>query len=266
MNKIQTYKSIKLEFGRIAWYVGKLVSAILGREVTCKTSNDDFDYWAVAAVDNRFSTEDLIQLISFVKGGADMCRKALPPDSNFCRSLDMDLSRELLKHALRMDWEEEFIGCDVLWIMDPQTETVEIPEIGQELIFIDGKTIELSRLMEKDAFLEALFREGGTFTELTRLCEERESEFGDPLYWMYPINDGQFNGVYFVLVKEGVLALSYNVISNQDHEVFEEDSARLCTAGEMACFIHDWNNFSAALKAELGSMLYYLEQKEGVYG
>jgi len=116
--------------------------------------------------------------------------------------------------------------------------------------------------MSKDEFIEKLFDEGGTFTDLAFLCEANETAYGTPLYWMHPFTDGEYNGCYFVLVREGVLVLSYDEISTCDHEIFIRDSAHLCNAEEMRCFLTEWNIRSTALIETITTLLSFLEQKK----
>ena len=86
--------------------------------------------------------------------------------------------------------------------------------------------------------------------------------YGTPLYWLHPFTDGQYNGCYFVLVQEGVLVLSYDEIDGCDHEVFIRESARLCDAEEMRCFLTEWNVRSTVLTGTISSLLNFLERKE----
>ena len=79
---------------------------------------------------------------------------------------------------------------------------------------------------------------------------------------MHPFTDGEYNGCYFVLVREGVLVLSYDEISTCDHEMFTRDSAHLCNAEEMRCFLTEWNIRSAALIETITTLLSFLERKE----
>ena len=113
-----------------------------------------------------------------------------------------------------------------------------------------------------EEFVKKLFDEGGTYTELTTLCEAYEYEYGTPLYWLHPFTDGKYNGCYFVMVREGVLVLSYDEIDGCDHEIFVKESARLCDAEEMRCFLTEWNVRSTVLTGTISSLLYFLERKE----
>ena len=86
--------------------------------------------------------------------------------------------------------------------------------------------------------------------------------FGTPLYWMHPYTDGLYNGCYFVLVQEGILALSYDAIDWEDHERFERESARLCSYEEMYDFAHEFQLRTTQLQNTLNSMLFFLERRE----
>ena len=92
--------------------------------------------------------------------------------------------------------------------------------------------------------------------------DPNETAYGTPLYWMHPFTDGEYNGCYFVLVREGVLVLSYDEIDNCDHEIFIRDSAHLCDAEEMHCFLTEWNIRSTTLVETLTTLLSFLERKE----
>jgi len=262
MNNLNSYTTLRLELGRVSWYIQNLLSAVLGRQITCRTKAEDDSYWSTAAIDDTFTTEEIMKLIAYVGGGTQMIRTSVPLDANTSASLDMDLCRALLKHTLQLDWEQEFITKDALWVVGTWTKPPKLPEVPKDIIFIDSKTVDLRNLMPKDAFVEKLFSDGGTFSDFTSLCERYESEYGTPLYWMYPITDGRYNGCYFVLVREGVLAIFYDEIDEQDHEIFIRESVRLCTREDLSFFIGDWNRFAQELSDSLSSLRMYLEKKE----
>ena len=117
MNNIESFTTLKLELSRVAWYLGNLLSALLGRKITCGANAEDDSYWSISAENDRFSNTEVVELIQYVGGDATMIRRCIPPDSNSSRSLDMDLCRALLKHVLKLDWEQEFVTKDALWIL-----------------------------------------------------------------------------------------------------------------------------------------------------
>ena len=56
-----------------------------------------------------------------------MLRDALPVDSNTSRSLDMSLCRALLKYALKLKWDTEFVSESALVILGHFPIDVELP-------------------------------------------------------------------------------------------------------------------------------------------
>lgn len=264
MNKIKRFGALKLYWKQVAWYLGNLLSALLGRRITCEASWDDETYWGVKAIDDCFTNAEIVWLVHHVGGNNAMLRDAVPDDSYTTVSLGMDLCEKLLQQVLDLSWEMELIQQDALWIIGDFPENKRIPAPSPDLLFLDSRFIDCNELIGKEHFLGKLLTEGGTFTQLTELCEAYHSQFGTPLYWRYPITDGEHNGCYFVLVKEGVLALPYNEIDHENHEIFLADSIHLCTAEEQDCFLRDWNHFANDLSAALSSMQRFLEEKENV--
>lgn len=262
MNDIKRFTTLKLELSRVAWYLGNLLSALLGREIICTAQSEDGCYWGVRAVNDRFSNSKVIDLIQYVGGDATMIRCSIPPDSNSSKSISMELCEALLKHVLKLEWKQEFITEDALWLLGDWPEPVCLPEADEDLIFIDSRVIDCSKLMTKDDFVEALFEDGGTFTALTDLCERNQKSFGTPLYWMHPYTDGLHNGCYFVLVMEGVLVVSYDAIDWEEHEVFERESARLCGFEEMQNFAWDYQKQTTEMLDTLNAFLFFLERRE----
>lgn len=262
MNDIQSYTTLKLELPRVAWYLGNILSAILGRTITCKAQAEDDSYWSISADDDRFSNSEVVELVHYVGGDMTMIRHCIVPDANSSRSLDMDLCQALLKHVLKLDWEREFVTKDALWILGNWPVLPQFPELEDNTVFVDSRMIDCCELTPMAEFEEALFSEGGTFTDLTKLCEENEAKFGTPLYWMHPYTDGLHNGCYFVLVREGVLVLPYDKIDCEDHEIFEQDSVHLCAPDEMRAFARDFNVQTAEHQNVLSSLLLFLERKE----
>ena len=46
MNNIERFTTLKLEFSRVAWYLGNILSALLGREIHCTAKAEDDSYWS----------------------------------------------------------------------------------------------------------------------------------------------------------------------------------------------------------------------------
>lgn len=266
MSDIRRLSALQISWDAVSRYLEALLAALLGRPFTCTTKGEDDNYWSVAAVCDSFTNVEIVRLVHYVEGSDEMLRNALPIDANTSRSLDMCLCRELLKYALKLDWSAEFVSDDALVILGYFPPNVELPGINQNLISIESKVIDCRELVPMDDFIKKLFEEGGTFSSLAELCEDYETEYGTPLYWMHPFTDGRYNGCYFVLVREGVLVISYDEINGIDHEVFVRESARLCDTIEMRCFLNDWNQRVEDMTATLTALLAFLERKEAQHG
>ena len=262
MNNVESFTTLKLEFSRVAWYLGNLLSALLGRQILCVANAEDDSCWSISAVDDRFSNTEVVELIQYVGGDATMIRRCIPPDANSSRSLDMDLCRALLMHVLKLNWEHEFVTNDALWILGHWQEPMKLPEVDANMIFIDSRIIDSRKLMSMDEFIDKLFEEGGTYMELSTLCEVYEQEFGTPLYWMQPYTDRLYNGCYFALVKEGILALPYDCADFEDFERFDRESARLCSYDEMYNLAHEFQQRTTEMQNTFNSILFFLERKE----
>ena len=266
MNDIQRLSAFRITWEAVSRYIEALISTLLGRAFTCETAGEDDNYWSVATICDTFTNVEIVRLVNFVNGGDQMLRNALPTDANTSKSLDMDLCRALLKYALKLDWDTEFVADDALVVLGHFPPNVELPPINQDLICIDSRIIDCQELIPMADFIERMFESDGTFSRLTELCEEYESAYGTPLYWMHPYTDGRHNGCYFVLVREGVLVLSYDEIDGIDHEVFVRDSVRLCNAIGMRYFLNDWNERMESMAATMTGLLSFLERREVSHG
>ena len=266
MTEIQKMSALRLSWDAVSRYFEALLSALLGRTIICNSRSVDDSYWSVAASFGTFTNAEIVKLAQFVNGDDEMLIEALPPDSDTSRSLGMELCRALLKYALKLDWATEFVSDDGLYILGHFPENVQLPAIDRNVLYVDSKVIDCSKLIPMERFIDKLFDGWGTFSTLTEVCEEYESEYGTPLYWMHPFTDGRYNGCYFILVQEGILVISYDEIDGVDHEVFVRESARLCDAIEMRCFLNDWNQRVEDMTATLTALLAFLERKEAQHG
>ena len=78
------------------------------------------------------------------------------------------------------------------------------------------------------------------------------------MFWNYPLSDGEHSGVYFVLVKEGILLLPYNRIEDNCYEQFVVADSRLCTHLDINDFINGWKGFSERLQNQMEAFKVFL--------
>lgn len=50
MKKLQEYAALRIPYGQVAWYIEKVVSMVLGRQIDCRVCRDDYDYWCATDV------------------------------------------------------------------------------------------------------------------------------------------------------------------------------------------------------------------------
>ena len=251
-------QTIKLSWEEVGTLVGSVISAALKREVICRGGFDDYDYWTVSDTTGRFSHEDLDILLDYVDASTEIRQIVFLGDSDTTVALDMELSQALLRKKLNTFWEQELIKEDGLWLIGIDSEHLNYAGT----ITIDRKIISMDTLWSKEELVEQLFDAGGSETALSDVCDRYVKQYGNQLYWSYPITDGEYNGVYFVLVQEGVLCLPYDVIDGEEYELFERDGVRLLSAEEMGYFISDWKRASRELEEVMDSFMNYLKARE----
>ena len=251
-------QTLKLSWGEVGTLTGSVISAVLKREVTCRAALDDYNYWTVSDTAGRFSHDDLDILLDYVEASREIREITFHGDSDTTMALDMGLSQALLKKKLNTSWEQELITEDGLWLVGIDPEHLNYAGT----ITVDGKIISMDTLWSKEELVEQLFDAGGSETALSDVCDRYVKQYGNQLYWSYPITDGEYNGVYFVLVQEGVLCLPYDVIDGEEYELFERDGVRLLSAEEMGYFISDWKRASRELEEVMDSFMNYLKARE----
>ena len=182
MNESKVYNTLKLTWEQVAWYLENILSGFLGRPIQCTCQAEDNSYWSVAATNDRFSYAEIERLLSYVRAAGKIGRGSLPVDAPDSRSLDMELARMLLQQVLHTTWEEECITDKALWLIGIQMDALSLPDTDQDLFFLGDLSIDCSKLWGKEEFVQYLFDEGGTFTQLADLCDRYVHEFHNELY------------------------------------------------------------------------------------
>ena len=251
-------QTLKLGWEEVGTLIGSVISVVLKREVTCRAALDDYNYWTVSDTAGRFSHDDLDILLDYVEASREIREITFHGDSDTTMALDMGLSQALLKKKLNTSWEQELITEDGLWLVGIDPEHLNYAGT----ITIEGKIISMDALLPMDELVEQLFDAGGSEADLSDVCDRYVKQFGNQLFWSYPISNGEYNGVCFVLVREGILCLPYDVIDREEYEFFERDGVRLLSAEEMGYFISEWKRASRELEEVMDSFMNYLKERE----
>lgn len=146
MSEIQKYSTLKIPWAQVAGYIGAMVSAILGRTISCSADCEDGSYWSVAANGDTFTNIEVVRLVKDVHGDTHMLQNALPIDSNTSKALDMDLCRALLQKSLDLNWETEFLSEEALWVTGYFPDNAVLLDARQSKVYIDCKVIDLNAL------------------------------------------------------------------------------------------------------------------------
>lgn len=246
----------KLTWLEAAKLVQNLVEDVLHKEISCKMSLEDDNYWTLYSDTYKFSLQELEQLLRSVPATKTTWEETIPQEGTDSSSVGMELSRLLLKQALHGDWIQEHCTEEAIWLLDfhscvsesPVTPTLRLP----------GVRVALKDLKSRIDLLTYLEKHGPTHTSLMEFCEEYQETYHNDLCWPYPISDGVHMGTFLVPVKEGILSLPYDRVEYEDYEVFIPEDACLCDANALQIFLEDWNSFSTELSQALENMAWTL--------
>lgn len=220
----------KLETWELPWaLVGDIVSAqlgnILGKEIKCKASLDDWDYWAVKFQKYRMPIDEIELVCRYVSATAQERKDAFPLDGETTvGSLGNDITTKLLSLGLGATWEKSFSDKQVLYLIG--CEARECINIGKYLIYYD-------MLKSKQELIDYFINHSPTERSLSEFCADYTERYQNSLYWHYPISDTVHLGAYVVLVKEGVLYVPYDDADKVSCELFCLDDIKLLDSNDV---------------------------------
>lgn len=262
MNRYIYCPTLKLTWSEVAELIGGIVQKEIKRPMQFKARSEDSDYWGFSVSGTWLTVAEIYQLLELVDHDEETRSEAIPSDDPSSRSIGMSLSRKLLKLALNMDWSEEHVTSDTLWLINISEEAASD---RKDTIKIAGRVIDMAALKSKDELLKYFQENAPTHSALMDFCEDYRNQYGNELCWPYPISDGKHLGTFLVLVKEGVLSLPYDDADKIDYELFCMDDVSMFDAESMDVFIDDWNSFNEDLLQAMYSMKNYLKKQEVRY-
>ena len=246
--------TLRIELSDAAVWLSRKLSILLEREIICEATADDYDYWALKCTNDRFSLADLCKLLSYVNASKEMFEWTIPSDADSTCGIDVKLCNELLKDILHTGWAYQLVQDNAVYLIGVSQETLSFPPSLPGIFQIGSLRIRAELLWGKGELLEALSKGGNNYSALANLSERNLDLFGNELYWHYPISDDLHTGLYFVLVREGVLCLPYLAVDCDVNEQFEMDAAHLCTAEEIHRYLDDWSEYSSYLSTTMQSL------------
>ena len=256
--KKEYYPSLKMNLGEVSYYLQKIISEVLERQIVCATKIENTDYWGICVVNDKVSLSEIRKLLSFVNADDRTVEETMPEDTKSTQYLGMLLSSKLLKVALNASWQEEYVTEKAIWRIDVDYIVLSNTEIDPNICFVCNRAVDTRDLLSQQDIKLKLETDGADYNTLVNICEAHQKKYGDYLFWHYPISDGEHSGVYFVLVKEGVLALPYNSVDNDCFEWFVLSDAKLCSHLDINDYIAEWEEYSHRLENQMASFKSYL--------
>lgn len=258
---LQDIRTVKLSHQQVVELCQSEIEKHCKHPVPCKYFYDDFNIWEIGFRGYRLPLSELFQLFE-VLGADDNARKQSLPDEvrEDVNGIGTDVSKLLLEQALKLTWEQELSDSDFLWLIDVKP----LEKKADERMFLYKNTIvNLDHLKTKDEAIAYIEDNGGNYSALQNFDENYSPTYNQQLYWHFPIvTDNLFTGTYFLLVREGVLTLPYNIVDEHDLEVFSLEDAELCGIEELDNYIKEWQDHSDELFGAFGAMRRLLVKEE----
>lgn len=254
-------RTIKLSHQKVAELCQQEIEKICGHTVPCKYFHEDYNVWEIGFRGYRMPLAELFHLFEVIDVEEDIRKNSVPDEvGEDVNGIGSDASQLLLEKALGLVWDSELSDEECLWLID-----VHAPEKKEKtrLFLYKNTIVNLDMLKTKDEAIEFIEEKGGNYSALQEFDEKFSPSYDKELFWHFPIvTDNLFSGTYFLLVKEGVLALPYNIIDEHDMEVFCLDDAELCDVESMDMYIEEWQAHSDELFGAMGAMRRFLFQEE----
>lgn len=263
MSNQRIYNTVKLQWDRVAVCMEDILSKVLATNIRCEAHFQDSEYWGIAATNHDFTIPEIRKLLLTVQAPDSWYESNIPTDSDTSKYLDVDLCRALLQEVLKTSWIEELVKEDALWMIGVDNKKFTLPEKCKEIYYINGSPVVMEELMDKETFTRKLIESGGNFGSLQELGAENNQAFRDSLIWHYPLYGTGYHGCYLALVKEGVLMLPYNTVTDEDKEIFDERLVRLVRSQDIRMMITDLKRFNQGMTETLKYLHIFTSYKEG---
>ena len=252
---IQKYEDYKLSWEFINQNIAETVSQSIGHTVQCHAVWDAIDYWNIVFDGGRLRPDELDLLCERLGATAEEKETSLPEEPvQTIGSLGMELSERLLQGCIGRQWKHVITEPDGLWLVGCHA--------GDILKVVDTG-IWLGQLSPKEELLAYLEKNGASCLALGDFSSSYRKRYQKDLYWLYPVGSTRYPGMALVLVKEGILALPYEAVNQDESEIFDLESAHIIeTAKEMGRLITEWADFTGELQEAMNSMYRYLQDRE----
>lgn len=118
MNRSRITGAILLRWDDCTSILSKHLTTLLQRPIQLCHMVEDYDYWCVASINERFSIPELHSLLDALSATTVDFPDLIPEESNQTRSFSMEFSRALLQHYLHASWRYEHLTEEYLIVID----------------------------------------------------------------------------------------------------------------------------------------------------
>ena len=118
MNRSRITGAILLRWDDCTSILSKHLTTLLQRPIQLCRMVEDYDYWCVASINERFSITELHDLLDAISATTTDIPDLIPDDSDRTRSFSMEFSRALLQHFLHTSWRYEHLTEEYLMVID----------------------------------------------------------------------------------------------------------------------------------------------------
>ena len=248
---------VKLTWDTVANFVTYAIAKILELNFPCTAHSDASDYWAIQ-LEDRIDMKKLDKICDYI-GASDSDRRETFPKDEFeknrgTKSLGMGIASKLLRLKVGYTWEAAFPTEDALWLVGCKKN---------ESFTLCGTTVYLDMLKGKDELLDYMMAHGCNHDSIHQFTKVYQDRYQSQLFWHVPYCPGEDHlGVYFVLVKEGVLMLPYDDADKISGAKFHPEYASFVNASTVFKYLHDFNSFASNVDCGLESLNELLQRRE----
>ena len=240
---MRQFTTIELTWNTVIEKLEGILRKILDKNIECKVTQDDTDFWGVGFLNYRMSIPEVEKICVYVNATEEERKDAYPSENETSvADLGVDIANKLLSMSLGISFTKFLVETDCLLLINCEKN---------ERIRIGGDWIPLDKLKSIQELTEFFYAESANSTSLFRFATEYKNRFSNELLWHFPLRSGKHLGAYFLVVKEGVLFLPYDDADKVNGPIFNLDAMRLVDMNTVR-----WN--MSRLEA------YYLDAKEAL--
>lgn len=110
---------IKISWNQISEIISDRIFAILGKQIKCTVTYDDWDFWYVKFDGYEMPISEIEQICDRINADETERQDAFPYDGEgSVRSFGPPVATKLLSIGLKCQWEEVLAKDDCLWLLN----------------------------------------------------------------------------------------------------------------------------------------------------